>query len=140
MTRLILWTVLFVFFLSNSSCQNKSKPKSVTVTDTEVEWKKNTHNFGEITEGEEVLHTFYLKNTGKYHLLIKKIDSGCSCTQVEYDKTPIPPQKEGKIEIVFNSKGRFGKQYKEISIFANISDKKTKLIFTADVKEGNKQK
>ena len=43
--------------------------------------------------------------------------------------------KEGKIEIAFNSEGRYGKQYKEIRIFANIPEKQVILSFTATVKE-----
>ena len=41
----------------------------------------------------------------------------------------------GKIEIAFNSEGRYGKQYKEIRIFANIPEKQVILSFTATVKE-----
>ena len=50
-------------------------------------------------------------------------------------KLPFAPGKEGKIEIAFNSEGRYGKQYKEIRIFANIPEKQVTLSFTATVKE-----
>ena len=53
----------------------------------------------------------------------------------EYDKALVRPGKEGKIEIAFNSEGRYGKQYKEIRIFANIPEKQVILSFTATVKE-----
>lgn len=123
----MLFHVLFI------SCRDKKTTE--TTADTQIEWKQKTWDFGDMSAGEEVTHTFYFKNTGAHNLLIKNIETGCGCTTVSYDKAPIRPGKEGKIEIAFNSAGRYGKQYKEISIFANIPKKQTTLSFTANVKE-----
>lgn len=112
----------------------REKASKAPAADTTVEWVQKNWNFGEITEGEEVSHVFRFKNTGKHNLLIRNIEVGCGCTTAGYDKAPIPPGKEGKIEIAFNSAGRLGKQYKEIRIFANIPEKQTSLSFTANVK------
>ena len=131
-TRLSFITFCCYIFLL-TSC----RPKSQTLTNatTQIEWVKKTWDFGDITAGEEVTHTFRFKNTGENNLLIKKIETGCGCTTVIYDKKPIAPGKEGKIEIAFNSAGRYGKQYKEISIFANIPEKQVNLSFIANVKK-----
>lgn len=118
--------------LSLCSCRQKSSP---TTADTRIEWRKANRDFGNITAGEEVSHTFYYKNTGSHPLILKKTETGCGCTTVNYDQAPLAPGEEGKIEIVFNSKGRFGKQYKEIRIFANIPEKYSTLSFTANIKE-----
>lgn len=115
------------------SCRDRKT--TVRTADTQIEWKQKTWDFGNLSAGEEVTHTFYFKNTGTHNLLIKNIETGCGCTTVSYDKVPVRPGKEGKIEITFNSAGRYGKQYKEISIFANIPKKQTTLSFTANVKE-----
>ncbi len=122
---LVLTPVLF-------SCREKKQ--STPVGNTRIELKKNNRDFGNLTEGEKVSHTFYFKNTGKNNLIIKKIEIGCGCTTADYSKAPVPPGKEGKIEITFNSAGRYGKQYKEIRIFANIPEKQITLGFTANVK------
>ena len=113
----------------------KKQNYSVPPADTRVEWIKKTWDFGNITQGETVTHTFYFKNTGTQNLLIKNVETGCGCTTADYDKAPVRPGKEGKIEIAFNSEGRYGKQYKEIRIFANIPEKQVILSFTATVKE-----
>ena len=80
------------------------------------------------------LREFNFKNTGSENLIIRNIETGCGCTTANYTKEPVAPGKEGKIEIAFNSSGRYGKQYKEIRIFANIPEKVITLKFTADIK------
>lgn len=131
--RNIILFFLTISCLSLLSCREKKK--TIVTADTTIEWRKKSWDFGELSRGEEVVHTFYFKNTGQEQLLIKKVEVGCGCTTVKYDKDPIPPGKEGKIEISFNSAGRYGKQYKEISIFANIPEKQAILSITANVKE-----
>lgn len=134
MKNIILYFILLSFI--SVSCRGKSQSTQNTqAADTQIEWTKKNWNFGDITEGEIVTHTYYFKNSGDQNLIIKNIDSGCGCTTVSYDKKPLRPGKEGKIEIAFNSAGRYGKQYKEISIFANIPEKQVTLSFTANVKE-----
>lgn len=127
-----LCLLLFSFILLSFSCRDKKEAS--LAADTKIEWTKKVWDFGTISEGEEVAHTFYFKNTGDHQLLIKKIETGCGCTTANYSKAPIPPGKEGKIEITFNSAGRYGKQYKEIRIFANIPENQVTLSFTANVK------
>ena len=121
---------LFILFFS---CQEKKT--NVKAENTSIEWRKKDWNFGNVIQGEEVAYTFHFRNTGQSNLFIKKIETGCGCTIANYDKVPVLPGKEGKIEITFNSAGRYGKQYKEISIFANLPEKQTILSFTANVTE-----
>ncbi len=121
---------LFILFFS---CQEKKT--NVKAENTSIEWRKKDWNFGNVIQGEEVAHTFHFRNTGQSNLFIKKIETGGGCTIANYDKVPVLPGKEGKIEITFNSAGRYGKQYKEICIFANIPEKQTILSFTANVTE-----
>ena len=126
-----LLTIIIVLCLS---CKEKKQTQEQPAAGTKIEFKQNNFSFGEIAEGEIVTHSFYFKNIGEQNFVIKNIDSGCGCTTVNYDKTPLKPGKEGKIEIEFNSSGRYGKQYKEISIFANVPEKVITLKFTASVK------
>lgn len=127
----ILLSTVFIL----SSCRNKTGASSPATPTTKTEWINKSHDFGNIAEGEIVTHSFYFKNIGEQNFVIKKIDTGCGCTTVDYDKTPIPAGKEGKIEIAFNSSGRYGKQYKEISIFANTPEKTITLTIIANVKQ-----
>lgn len=126
--------ILFFLFPLLIACKEKTVDKNVAHLDTQVKFTRSTFDFGDIAEGEIVTHSFYFKNTGTNNLVIRKIESGCGCTTVDYPQKPIKAGKEEKIEIAFNSSGRNGKQYKEISIFANIPQKKITLKFEANVK------
>ena len=121
--------------LSFGSCQNKSKQSTDPQENTQIEFVQPAFNFGKITSGETVTHTYYFKNTGNHPLIIKSIQTSCGCTTADYPKEPIAPGKEGKLEIAFNSSGRYGKQYKEIRIFANVPEKVITLKFTADIQD-----
>lgn len=121
-----LW--LLVSCRSGEKADNRTAP-----ADTRIEFSQLTFDFGKMTAGETVMHTFRFKNTGRENLLIRNIETGCGCTTADYTREPVAPGKEGKIEIAFNSSGRFGKQYKEIRIFANIPEKTVTLKFTADI-------
>lgn len=135
--KYIIYTLLFISLLA---CNNTVKKKT-NKTETKVETKKYTvikanksiHNFGKIKEGEILATNFYIENTGVNNLIINKIETSCGCTAVKWNKEPLSPGKKTKIEIEFNSSGRFGKQYKVISIFANVPNKVYELIITAEV-------
>ena len=77
------------------------------------------HDFGTITEGEEVAYSFKFKNEGVAPLVISDARGSCGCTVPQWPKEPIPPGEEGKIDVVFNSKGKKGNQRKSVTLTAN---------------------
>ncbi len=85
--------LLFIYFFFRVK---KNKNSSVPPADTRVEWIKKTWDFGNITQGETVTHTFYFKNTGTQNLLIKNVETGCGCTTADYDKAPCSPRERRK--------------------------------------------
>lgn len=76
-------------------------------------------DFGKIKQGDKVDHTFVFKNTGSSELVIRKISASCGCTAVIASDKIIPPGKEGKINVVFNSTGKTGNQNKTITLVTN---------------------
>ena len=60
MKKQISYFLLFTFYLFLFSCKEKQN-SSVPPADTRVEWIKKTWDFGNITQGETVTHTFYFK-------------------------------------------------------------------------------
>jgi hypothetical protein len=78
------------------------------------------YDFGEITQGAVVKHTFVVKNTGDAPLEITARPS-CGCVTPYYDKV-IEPGKEGKIEAELRSAGFRGAQIKTIQVTSNDPD------------------
>lgn len=90
-------------------------------------------DFGKITEGEIVLHTFKFKNTGNAILVISDCQASCGCTTPKCDKRPVAPGEEGEIEIKFDSEGKPTQQTKNITITANTNPPQTVLTITGYV-------
>ncbi|MCT4603559.1 MAG: DUF1573 domain-containing protein [Marinifilum sp.] len=139
---LILLVLTFLLLLlgctGNSSKENKNTgaehfESAKTGKYPKFEFTKEIHKFGKISEGEIGVCDFYFKNVGESNLIIKNIESGCGCADFKWKKKPIKIGEESKITVEFNSKGRYGKQYKTITIFSNTLQKENKLIISANV-------
>jgi hypothetical protein len=83
--------------------------------------------FGTITQGEKVEHTYVLTNSGKSDLYIRKVSASCGCTAVQPEKTVIAPGESVNIKTVFNSAGKVGNQNKTVTIITN-DPRKSKMI------------
>lgn len=81
--------------------------------------KNDTYDFGTVKEGEKVVHEFEFKNTGDQPLMILKVEAGCGCTTPEWPKTPVMPGKGGSIKVTFNTAGKAGPAYKDVTIKSN---------------------
>ncbi|WP_421873767.1 DUF1573 domain-containing protein [Marinoscillum sp.] len=101
------------------------------------EFAEESHDFGSITEGEVVEHTFTFKNTGDAPLIISSATASCGCTVPDWPKEPIPVGEEGKIEVRFDSKKKPGIQNKTITITANTYPKLNRLRIKANVQKAD---
>jgi hypothetical protein len=85
-----------------------------------ITFEKETHNFGNIVEGEVVEYSFKFTNTGNKDLLITKAEASCGCTVPEWPKEPVKPGESGYMKVKFDSRGRpEGYTEKELYIQAN---------------------
>ncbi len=82
-------------------------------------------DFGSIKQGEVVAYTFKFTNTGNAPLVIKDIIPDCGCTKSKVSSKLVKPNEVETIEIIFDSSGWRGLQYKSITVRTNgkIKDK-----------------
>jgi hypothetical protein len=106
-----------------------------TVNVARIVFEEMAHDFGEIKEGAVVEHTFNFKNEGKVPLIISNVRSSCGCTAPSWPKDPIEPGKSGKIQVQFNSSGKYEQQVKPVIITANTFPPETKLSIKAFVEK-----
>jgi len=135
------YILLAVFLIGASACGRKGKSKeniiaseaSETLAKTTVKFFSTEHDFGLVKEGEKVLHVYEVLNIGNADLLLQNVHPSCGCTTPKYDKKPIRPGKKGSIEVVFDTKGRPGKQRKTVMVVTNTEPPNTVLTFTCEV-------
>lgn len=99
----------------------------------EFQFTQIEHDFGTITEGDVVEHTFSFTNNGQAPLIIQNAVGSCGCTVPTYTKDPIPVGETGEIVVKFDSKGKPNLQNKTVTLTANTWPKKTMLRIKAMV-------
>lgn len=77
------------------------------------------HDFGKMTQGEQVKKVFSFTNDGDEPLIISSHHVQCGCTTPKYSKEPIMPGESGEIEVGFNSAGKKGMQNKTVTLTTN---------------------
>lgn len=103
------------------------------VNTTSIKFEEERFNFGTITQGEKVKHTFKFTNTGNSDLVIVSAKGSCGCTVPEWPKEPIAAGEQGEIYVVFNSDGKSGKQVKQVSIVANTEPATSVIALEGDI-------
>lgn len=117
-------------------------PKSLTpvvqeeepaIPTTKIEFDTYEHDFGTITQGDKVEHTFIFTNVGENPLVISRAKGSCGCTVPSYPKGEIAPGETGEIKVVFNSRGKANRQVKTVTLYANTDPDPTRLKIKAQV-------
>ena len=93
----------------------------------EFSFAETVYDFGQITEGDVVTHTFKFTNTGDAPLVIQNATATCGCTIPSYPKKPVPVGETGEIVVEFNSANKSGVQNKVITLTANTYPTTSKL-------------
>ncbi len=122
-------TFLFIQAASIVSAQTANTGAAIT-------WEKNTHDFGDIIEGDKVEHTYKFTNTGAEALVITNIQVTCGCTTPKgWPRDPIAPGKKAEIIVQFNSTGKIGRQNKVVTVISNAVTGNSQITFAATVLE-----
>ena len=98
-------------FSKMSSRDLKKAPKMI--------FNETTHDFGTVAPGTKITYSFTFKNEGKKELKVLKVKASCGCTTTKLDKRNYKKNEDGSIEIVFNTRGRKGRQHKTITVTTN---------------------
>ena len=86
---------------------------------TAMTFDENVFNFGTVTEGEKVKHTYEFKNTGDEPLILSNAVGSCGCTVPDWPREPIAPGSTGEIVVEFNSQGKQGERDQKVTLTAN---------------------
>lgn len=98
-----------------------------------ITFKETSIDFGDLTQGDKVSHTFQLTNTGNAPLIISNVAATCGCTVPSWPKEPIAPGKTAEIQVSFNSTGKMGKQNSVVRIYSNATEPIEKVSLISNV-------
>jgi glutathione peroxidase len=76
------------------------------------------YRFGKVKEGEEVSHTFKIKNDGAAELIIHNVSPACGCTASDFPKK-LSPGEEGKVTLAVKTAGMNGKTDRYAEVISN---------------------
>ena len=93
-----------------------------------------TVDYGTIDKGAEPLRKFKFTNTGNEPLIIKAAKGSCGCTVPTWPKQPVAPGSYGEISVEFNTKGKPGRQSKQVTVTANTNPTDSHLEITGEVR------
>ena len=135
-TLLFLTCVIFSCNIRNTKKNGDVQANAagpVFTDSTTVQMLDSAYNFGSVTDGEKVEHSYRFKNTGTKPLIVSSAVASCGCTVPEKPEEPVKPGEIGFIKAVFNSKGRVGEVHKEITVTSNAYPKFPQLKLTGQV-------
>jgi hypothetical protein len=112
-----VFTYLFAL-MSFTSINNTSSP---TVDEPkDIEWKKTSHDFGEIVQGTKAKYTFTFINKGAVPIVISNAAASCGCTVPNFSKEPVPAGAQGSVTVIFDSSGKNGNFSKNVTVTTNL--------------------
>lgn len=117
--RKILFASVLALVLMSCNEEEKKITTDIVTEPTSMKFDEEAYEFGTISQGEKVYHSFKFTNTGENDLVISSAKGSCGCTVPTYPKEPISPGETGVIEVVFDSNGKKGSQHKKVFITAN---------------------
>lgn len=129
-----LFTLTLVFaatFASTSAFAQTKVPTTSTETAVEeganIEFEKETHDYGTIKQNGNGVYEFKFKNTGSQPLMISNAKGSCGCTVPEWPREPIAPGETGAIKVKYDTK-RVGPFSKSVTLQSNAVNNPTKTI------------
>ena len=89
--------------------------------------KNTVVKFPKVQEGKILNYIFEFTNTGQISLEFYAYEVECSCTAVTLPKVPIAPGQQGRIEVSFDTNGKYYFQDRIINLETNTKRKHEKL-------------
>jgi hypothetical protein len=112
--------------LASAAPAQPGKPRAV--------FKSTARDFGKVKQGDVLTHEFVFKNEGGAPLVIEKVESTCGCTAALVSEQTIPPGKEGRVKVAFDTRGYMGRMTRYIYVTSNDpAGGRTELSVSADI-------
>jgi hypothetical protein len=93
------------------------------------------YNFGNLTNGVPVTHTFKIRNAGTGTLIIGAVNTSCGCTAAKPTKSTLAPGEQSEVQVTFDTRFEKGPATRTITVLNNDpKDPQAELTIKGDVK------
>jgi Protein of unknown function (DUF1573) len=110
-----LLSIVFMLFAMQSI-----NAQSNNLNGAKFKFTQETHDFGNLKEGDEAVYEFVFINSGKEPLVINNCSASCGCTVPTWPRSPILPGAKGTILVRFDTRGKNGPFNKIVYIESNV--------------------
>src|ERR1700683_2168329 len=118
------------------AAQGTSTPPSIpapaatvsTASGPIIQFDNEEYDFGKVSSGEKVHHTYIVTNTGDAMLQITNVHPGCGCTTAGTWTHDVAPGKTGEIPVQFNSANYGAQVTKTIDVYSNAKNSPHKIL------------
>ncbi len=112
-----------VSWIALMGCENKNngnvQREKSSASLPQVSCKDTTYRFGKVDRGDDVTHTFTIKNTGRAQLKLLGTRTSCPCVIPHLNGTDIAPGQEGKLTVRLNTSRQKGKLNQTVILKTN---------------------
>jgi hypothetical protein len=131
-----LMITAFVAISTVFAVNAQTTPATDNPAQADIEFDKETHDFGIVNQNQPATYTFMFKNTGKVPLIITNAAASCGCTTPEWTKEPIMPGKKGYVKATYNA-ASMGVFNKAVTVTSNAKKATVTLYIKGEVKQPN---
>ncbi|MDX1912211.1 MAG: DUF1573 domain-containing protein [Saprospiraceae bacterium] len=95
------------------------QPQGVADDRTTVRFAKDTLMLGKVEEGDIIIDSFLVTNTGARPYLIKEVKATCDCTILRRPEYPVMPGETAAIRVEFDTRGKIGRTTPGVVLYDN---------------------
>jgi hypothetical protein len=114
--RLVILPAILVLGVWLNGCGQESGLSAPAMP--KIYLQETSHDFGKVSEEQELVHTFVMENTGKASLVISNVINDCKCTVSRYDRV-IPPGERREITLTIQPYSIVGHFQKHTRVMSN---------------------
>ncbi|WP_343637365.1 DUF1573 domain-containing protein [Fluviicola sp.] len=120
-TLLLILSFVFTLGVKQASAQPQ------VLTGPQIQFEKESHDYGTIENGANGDCVFVFKNTGNAPLILENVKGSCSCTVPQWPTEPIQPGATGEIKVHYNT-ATAGPINKSVTITSNAVNESVKVV------------
>lgn len=95
----------------------------------QVVWNRDTIFFPKIPEGNRLIDSFVVRNTGSTPYLVRDVKTTCDCVILKWPDQPVMPGESAVVRVEFDSRGKRGVSTPAVILYDNSLPNKRSILY-----------